>query len=144
MLAETIKASLSALGVERAADGDYSRTGYHVEAAARPEQMPAVAQALVDQKCYLESLTALDMVESFTLVYHFASFYELCRTVVHVPLAKGERAPSISGVYKGADWYEREVYDMFGIGFTGHPNLKRILLPEDAKFHPLLKDFVAS
>jgi NADH-quinone oxidoreductase subunit C len=46
-------------------------------------------------------------------------------------------------VYPGADWYEREVYDLFGIKFAGHPNLKRLLLPEDADFHPLLKDFGA-
>lgn len=142
MLAETIKQSLAALSLEKVAGGDYAKTGYHVEVTAQPEQMPAVAQALLGQKCYLESLTAVDLVESFLLVYHFASFFELCRTVVHVPLAKGGRAPSISGSYKGADWYEREVYDMFGIGFSGHPNLKRILLPEDADFHPLLKDFV--
>jgi NADH-quinone oxidoreductase subunit C len=111
--------------------------------------MPAVAQAMLDQGCFLESLTAVDLRESFTLVYHFASFDELCRTVVHASLtketkeAKGAQAPTISLVYPGADWYEREVYDLFGIKFAGHPNLKRLLLPEDADFHPLLKDFGA-
>ena len=71
------------------ADGDYAKTGYHLEVTARPQQMPAVAQAMLDQGCFLESLTAVDLRESFTLVYHFANFDELCRTVVHASLAKG-------------------------------------------------------
>ncbi len=44
-------------------------------------------------------------------------------------------------MYKAADWNEREVYDMYGVTFAGHPDLKRILLPDDADFHALLKDF---
>ena len=143
MLKDNLKKALASLGLAQVADGDYAKTGYHLEAAARPEQMPAVAQAMLEQGCFLESLTAVDLRESFTLVYHFANFFELCRTVVHASLAKEAQAPTISQVYPGADWYEREVYDLFGIKFAGHPNLKRILLPEDADFHPLLKDFGA-
>ena len=152
MLKDKLKAALAPLNLAQVNDGDYARTGYHLEVAAGPGQMPAVAQAMLDQGCFLESLTAVDLRESFTLVYHFASFDELCRTVVHATLTKeakeakeaqGAQAPTISQVYPGADWYEREVYDLFGIKFAGHPNLKRLLLPEDADFHPLLKDFGA-
>jgi len=149
MLKDKLKAALAPLNLAQVSDGDYAKTGYHLEVAAGPEQMPAVAQAMLDQGCFLESFTAVDLRESFTLVYHFASFDELCRTVVHASLmketkeAKGAQAPTISQVYPGADWYEREVYDLFGIKFAGHPNLKRLLLPEDADFHPLLKDFGA-
>jgi len=140
MLISKIKEALSPLGLEEVAQGDYSKTGCHLEVKADPAQMPEVAKAMLGTECFLESLTALDMRESFTLVYHFANFWELCRTVVHASLAKGAEAPTISHVYPGADWYEREVYDLFGIRFAGHPNLKRLLLPEDADFHPLLKD----
>ena len=143
MLKDNITKALAPLGLEQVADGDYAKTGYHLEVAATPQQMPAVAQAMLEQGCFLESLTAVDLRESFTLVYHFANFDELCRTVVHASLAKEAQAPTISQVYPGADWYEREVYDLFGIKFAGHPNLKRILLPDDADFHPLLKDFGA-
>ena len=143
MLKDKIEQALAPLGLSQVADGDYAKTGYHLEVAARPQQIPDVAQAMLAQGCFLESLTAVDLRESFTLVYHFANFYELCRTVVHATLAKGAVAPTISQVYPAADWYEREVYDLFGIKFAGHPNLKRILLPEDADFHPLLKDFGA-
>ncbi len=142
MLIDSIPKALAPLNLEKVAPGDYSKTGFHLEVAARPEQMPAVAQAMLQEGCFLESLTAVDTSrEAFTLVYHFASFYELCRTVVHAVLAKETEPPTICRVYPGADWYEREVYDLFGIKFAGHPNLKRILLPEDADIHPLRKEF---
>jgi len=143
MLQDKIKQALAALSLEQVADGDYSKSGCHLEVAATPEQMPDVARAMLGTDCFLESLTAVDLVETFSLVYHFASFDELCRTVVHATLVKPKGAPTISQVYPGADWYEREVYDLFGVYFYGHPNLKRLLLPEDADFHPLLKGFVA-
>jgi NADH-quinone oxidoreductase subunit C len=143
MLAARIQEALGALNLETVEQGDYAKTGYCLEVTAAPDQMPALAQALLQVGCFLESLTAVDWGDSFSLVYHFGSFEELCRTVVRAALPKGLEAPTISHVYRGADWYEREVYDLFGIRFAGHPNLKRLLLPEDADFHPLLKDFQA-
>jgi NADH-quinone oxidoreductase subunit C len=143
MLKDTLKKALAPLGLEKVADGDYAKTGYHLEVTAQPTQMVNVAQAMLDADCFLESFTAVDFPEAFDLVYHFASFDELCRTAVHVPLGKKKGMYTISQVYPGADWYEREVFDLFGIHFFNHPNLKRLLLPEDADFHPLLKDFQA-
>ncbi len=139
-----IQALTPIVGADKVAPADYATTGVHVRVEAQPEQMPAVAQAMLGQRFFLESLTALDLRESFEVVYHFASYYELCRTVVHVPLPVGTEVPTISPVYPGADWFEREVFEMFGLIFSGHPNLKNLILPEEADFHPLLKDFVAS
>jgi len=144
MLKDNLTKALAPLNLEKVAAGDYAKTGYHLEVAAQPAQMPDVAQAMLAADCFLESFTAVDMGESFDLVYHFASFDELCRTAVHVPLGKKKGMPTLSHIYPGADWYEREVFDLFGIHFFNHPNLKRLLLPEDADFHPLLKDFGAS
>ena len=144
MLIDTIQKALAPLNLEKVAPGDYAKSGCHLEVAAAPAQMPAVAQALLDTGCFLESFTAVDVSrEAFTLVYHFANFKELCRTVVHASLPKGTEPPTISHIYPGADWYEREVFDLFGVRFAGHPNLVRLLLPEDADFHPLLKEFGA-
>jgi NADH-quinone oxidoreductase subunit C len=144
MLLDSIPKALAPLNLEKVAPGDYAKTGYHLEVEAAPAQMPAVAQALLQEGCFLESMTAVHTSrEAFTLVYHFANFSELCRTVVHATLPEGAEAPTISHVYPGADWYEREVYDLFGLKFAGHPNLKRLLLPEDATIHPLRKEFPA-
>ena len=144
MLKDNLPKALAALHLDKVDPGDYAKTGYHLEAAALPAQLPDVAQAMLAAGCFLESFTAVDLGETFDLVYHFASFDALCRTAVHVPLGKKKGMPTISHIYPGADWYEREVFDLFGIHFFNHPNLKRLLLPEDADFHPLLKDFGAS
>lgn len=141
MLSDAIKKALTPIGLEKVEPGDYSKTGYHLEVTASPGQMPDVAQAMLAQGCILESLTALHFREHFTLVYHFAHFKELCRTVVHAALPLNQAAPTISHIYPGANWYEREVYDLFGVRFAGHPDLRRILLPFEADFHPLLKEF---
>ena len=141
MLSDAIRKALGPLSLEKVEPGDYSKTGYHLEVAARPDQMPDVAQAMLSQGCFLESVTALHFREHFSLVYHFAHYDELCRTAVHAALPIGQQAPTISHIYPGANWYEREVYDLFGVKFAGHPDLRRILLPFDADFHPLLKEF---
>lgn len=144
MLHAKISQSLGALNLDKVEPGDYEKTGCHLAVEAQPAQLPDVAQALLRLGCFLESLTAVDYPEHFTLVYHFNHYRELCRTVVHAKLAKEAAAVSISQVYPAANWYEREVYDLFGIRFAGHPDLRRILLPFDADFHPLRKKFAES
>ena len=78
------------------------------------------------------------------VVYDFCHYQENCRVVVRtrIPRDKPE-LPTISTIYPGANWHERETHDFFGIRFLGHPDLSPLLLPEDADFHPLLKDFKA-
>ncbi len=78
----------------------------------------------------------------FDVVYHLASLEHGHRIRVKVPVAEDEaELPSAYGVWKAADWFEREVFDMFGIRFDGHPNLKRILTHEAFQGHPLRKDY---
>lgn len=75
------------------------------------------------------------------LVYHLYSYDLNDRLRLKLRLADGEAAPSISGLWKSADWNERETYDMFGIRFDGHPDLRRILMPDDYTDFPLRKEF---
>lgn len=92
---------------------------------------------------YLMSLTAVDWPERLNVVYHLYSVYEKHYVTLKVKL--GRENPSISsvtGIWKAADWQEREAYDMFGIHFHGHPDLRRILLEEPWVGFPLRKDWV--
>lgn len=144
MLKDDLQKALAPLNLEQVAPGDYAVTGYHLEVRATAAQMPEVARVMLSHGCFLESLTGLHYPEHFTLVYHFNHYRELCRTAVRVKVPLDQEAVSISHIYPGANWYEREAYDLFGIRFAGHPDLRRILLPFEADFHPLRKKFEVS
>ena len=91
----------------------------------------------------LTDLTALDHPKDagrFEIVYCLYSFPRNQRIRVKTRVAEGEDAPSIVSIFTGANWLEREVYDMFGVRFAGHPDMKRILLPEEWRGFPLRKD----
>ncbi len=77
----------------------------------------------------------------FAVIYHFLKIPQNERIRVIVPVPENNIIPSSYKFYKGVDWFEREVYDLFGIKFEGHPDLRRIMLPEDFEGHPLRKDF---
>jgi NADH-quinone oxidoreductase subunit C len=77
----------------------------------------------------------------FDVVYHLLNLASQERLRIKVPVAEGASQPSLTGRFKSADWAEREVYDMFGIRFQGHPNLARLLMWEDFPGYPLRKDF---
>lgn len=96
---------------------------------------------LVDITC-VDYLNYRDAVDRFGLVYLFASTETNERLTVRVFLNEPKlTVPSAVSFWKGADWMEREVWDMFGIRFDGHPDLRRILLPEEFVAHPLRKDY---
>ena len=77
----------------------------------------------------------------FDIVYHLYSFERNNRLRLRVQVGAGEKVPSVTGVWPTANWLEREVYDMFGVVYEGHPDLKRILLPDEWVGHPLRKDY---
>ena len=92
---------------------------------------------------FLIRFTALDDGNSkiFTVVYRIHSNKNNHSIEVRVSITDGEDVPSLAGIWKTADWHEREAYDMMGINFSGHPELKRILLPEDWEGFPLRKNY---
>jgi NADH-quinone oxidoreductase subunit C len=92
----------------------------------------------------LVDVTAVDLETReprFDVVYHFLNLVSQERLRIKVAVADGAAQPSLTGRYKSADWAEREVFDMFGIPFEGHPNLARLLMWEDFPGHPLRKDY---
>ncbi len=93
---------------------------------------------------FLEDLTALDWPKRNTIevVYHLLSYSHRHSIVLKVEADRAApKVPSVEGVWKTANWFEREVYDLFGVEFTGHPDLRRIMLPDDWIGHPLRKDY---
>lgn len=77
----------------------------------------------------------------FEMVYELATLDDSKHLRVKAAVSEDEGVPSVTNLWAGADWHEREVYDMMGIRFAGHPNLKRILMWEGYPFYPLRKDF---
>jgi NADH-quinone oxidoreductase subunit C len=77
----------------------------------------------------------------FEVVYHFLSPFKNTRVRVKVPASETTLVPSITGLFPGADWFERETFDLYGVTFTGHPDLRRILTDYGFDGHPLRKDF---
>jgi NADH-quinone oxidoreductase subunit C len=136
---EALQRRLPDLTVVRALD--YAVSGCHLEIRAARSQVADIARTAHGAGFFLEAVTALDFRDGLQVVYFFNSFEAPSRVQVRVPLQPGESLATISSVYDAALWYEREVFDLFGIRFDGHPDLRRLLLPEDADFHPLRKDF---
>lgn len=92
----------------------------------------------------LMDLTGVDYLEPTKrtqLVYELHNPQNYARLRVTVFAERDEAMPSVTDLWRGADWYERELYDLFGVHFEGHPDLKRILMPDDWIGHPLRRDY---
>jgi NADH-quinone oxidoreductase subunit C len=125
---------------------DYARKGFHLDITVAPDDVVSAAKQLLKLDFFIEAVTGVDWIKDNQLevVYDYNHWDECCRVVVRTFLPRETpEVPTISKVYTGANWHERETHDFFGIKFLGHPDLSPFLLPEDADYHPLLKDFKA-
>lgn len=123
-------------------EGDYSKTGCDLEIRLEQNGMRRVARVMKEKLFYLETLTAIDLIDHFELVYLYYTYHQdSFRVRVRIRTAKEATPYSISAVYPAAIWLEREVFDFFGIRFQEHPDLRRIINPEDVDYFPLLKNF---
>jgi len=93
---------------------------------------------------YLANITAVDYFEYFEVIYHLVSMEHNHSLVIKTrcPERENPSVPSITSIFRGADYQEREIYDLMGIRFEGHPNMKRILLWDGFQGHPLRKDYL--
>jgi NADH-quinone oxidoreductase subunit C len=121
--------------------------GSHLDARVAPEQIVAAAELLDRNGFVIDTVTGVDWMAAgeLELVYDFFHLTAPLHVVVRtrVPRANPEIA-TISTIFPGANWHERETHDFFGIRFLGHPDLSPLLLPEDATYHPLRKDFAGA
>jgi NADH-quinone oxidoreductase subunit C len=150
MLPENLKDNSIAAAVD-AFDGEAIRAG-NLDRGELTLEIAAGKIASVcgflkyDQKFVrLSTVTAVDRYPAeprFEVVYHLHSIERNERVRLKCRL-RGEDPviESVTGVWRGANWYEREVFDLFGIKFLGHPDLRRIMMPDDWEGHPLRKDY---
>ena len=124
---------------------DYAKTGANLEVRCGAEQLCSAAEIMNEQHFFLESISGVDWPEreKIELLYDFSRYdHPAYRVLVRCETARREAlVPTISHIFPAADWHERETFDFFGVHFSEHPNLIRILLPEDADFYPLRKDY---
>ncbi len=121
--------------------------GELVVQAAPSEIVGLVEYLKLDKSCRFSTLVDITAVDypgrdkRFDVVYHFLSMYLNHRIRVKCALREDEMIATISGTHPSANWFEREVFDMYGIKFEGHPDLRRILTDYGFEGHPLRKDF---
>ena len=133
-----------------ATDTAYDQRGYHLEVVLDVNEVRKFAQTAYELGFYLVFVTGFHVRadeerdrgnSGLEVVYQFARYDQLYRIKARASVPNSLEVPSISDIYQGADWHERETRDLYGVVFDGHPNLKPLLLAEeDADFHPLLKE----
>lgn len=139
------------VAVERCLDGqsvEFTEARGELTAIIEPGSVVGALTVLRDDSALLMS-TLVDICgvdypgrePRFDVVYHLLSMPFAARLRLKLRVDEGQTVPSVTGVHPSADWYEREVFDMYGIEFEGHPDLRRILTDYGFQGHPLRKDF---
>jgi NADH-quinone oxidoreductase subunit C len=116
--------------------------------ALTPGQLPDAARLAKERGFMIMDVFGLDWLtypghrgKRFTVSYNLYHLETNSRLFLRVALDDGESVPSVTGIWPGANFLEREVYDLFGITFSGHPDLRKLLTPDELDGHPLRKDF---
>ncbi len=121
--------------------GGYEQSGCQADLSLESQDLLPAVQLLFERGFFLEDITGVDVKEGILLVYHFDRYEPAGRVALRLTVPhEAKKAPSITAIYSGAEWHERESYDFFGVEFEGHPDLKPLLLPDDLKLRPLLKE----
>ncbi|MCD6429908.1 MAG: NADH-quinone oxidoreductase subunit C [Deltaproteobacteria bacterium] len=119
---------------------DYQQRGYHFEIDLEADKLRSLAECMLAQEMFLVFVGGLHVKPAIEIVYQFASFERACRLVVRAAVKADNSMPTISDIYQGANWHERETRDFYGVVFTDHPYLKPLILAEeDVDLKPLLK-----
>ena len=152
MSVSALKAKFDLIAVRDAASAPmatevaHATKGTDLDVTVPPASICSAALILDDAKFMIEAVTGVDWLaeKQMEVVYDFTLFTTGERVTLRTRIPRDNpELPTISAIYPGANWHERETHDFFGIIFTGHPNLSPFILPEDSNFHPLRKDFKA-
>ena len=129
--------------------GELTGAGSDQSCTVTPEQLPTVSAFLkTDPSLHFDCLSNLSGVDypklpAIQVVYHLYSYTHRHYFVLKVNAHRDDpQVPTVSHLWSHADWQEREAFDLLGVNFQGHPDMRRLLMPEDWPGHPLRKDFV--
>ncbi|MCB9367418.1 MAG: NADH-quinone oxidoreductase subunit D [Calditrichaeota bacterium] len=133
---------LKKAGASEAAAVDYDKHGMDVDVVVTPQALHDVARLLKSEHFALEAGLGVDRQPELEVLYLFKPYGAGPRVKLRVRTDRDSATlPTLSNVFGGTDWYEREINDMFGITFTDHPHPRPLILPHYTNFHPLRKDF---
>jgi len=132
--------------LEKIPDAIAGTSGEWLQMELLPHQWPGTAQWLRDEKDlyfdFLFCLTCIDWLKHLTMVYHVTSTKYRHNLVIKVNLDREKpQIGSVAGIWRTADFHEREVYEMYGVQFIGHPDLRKLILPDDWEGYPMRKDY---
>jgi NADH-quinone oxidoreductase subunit C len=137
-MSDTFFKSVTPLMVEKS---EFSKTGIDYSIFLDSSDLTKAASEMMKKDFYLEDVSAADFAEGYLLTYHFSGYSKSERIALRVVADHDSpEVPTISTVYQGADWHERECFDFFGIRFTDHPNLIPLLLDPDGASAVLCKE----
>lgn len=123
---------------------EFAKRGVHLDATVPADQVVAAAKILDTHGFGMDCVTGVDWIAEgqMEVVYDYFHPEGPWRVAVRARIPRDNpEIQTVSEIFPGANWHERETHDFFGIRFIGHPDLSPLLLPEDADFHPLRKDF---
>ena len=126
---------------------DPKAKGYHLDVTVLPDQVVAAAEIARAHGFGMDMVSGVDWIAAnqMEVVYDFFHPASVLHLVVRTRVPRDQpELPTIQGIFPGANWHERETHEFFAIKFLGHPNLTPLLLPEDADYHPLRKDFAGA
>ncbi|SHE96727.1 NADH-quinone oxidoreductase subunit C [Seinonella peptonophila] len=147
LLAELVQQVTEKLGEQAIEESYVNQNGEHLLTLVVNRDHWAKLASLLKQEAnwqytYLQNCAGVDQQTYFEVVYHLYSLEHHDQICVHVKVDRDQpEIPSVVNIWPAANWHEREIYDLLGIQFTGHPNLQRILMPDEWEGYPLRKDY---
>ncbi|MDR2017768.1 MAG: NADH-quinone oxidoreductase subunit D [Syntrophobacterales bacterium] len=140
MVTDILEKLKTTIGAAEISEVSYEERGYHISVAASKETLHNVIKFFDDRKFYFEDMLCVDYKDYLEVVYFFNNYRFLCRVKVTLKVDPANpHVATMSGIFDGAAWYEREIHEFFGVVFDGHPNMGYLFLHDGIEFYPLRK-----